>query len=86
MKILMVGSGGREHALVRKLKESGRVTEVICAPGNAGISRDAECFPVAAADIQGIVALAVSGDQLRIGVGGDQPPTSFEPELTAVRR
>jgi len=73
MKILMVGSGGREHALVRKLKESGRVTEVICAPGNAGISRDAECFPVAAADIQGIVALAVEQKADIVFVAPDDP-------------
>ena len=73
MKILMVGSGGREHALIRKLKESGRVTEVICAPGNAGISRDAECFPVAAADIQGIVALATEQKADIVFVAPDDP-------------
>ena len=58
MKILMVGSGGREHALIRKLKESSRVDEIICAPGNGGISFDAQCFPVEAGDIDGMIALA----------------------------
>ncbi len=58
MKILMVGSGGREHALIKKLLESDRVESVICAPGNAGISCDAECFNVAATDIDGMLALA----------------------------
>lgn len=58
MTILMVGGGGREHALIRKLKESPRVDKVYCAPGNGGISRDAECRNVAACDIDGMVALA----------------------------
>ena len=58
MKILMVGSGGREHALVKKLLESDRVDSVICAPGNGGISCDAECFPVNVMDIDGMIALA----------------------------
>lgn len=58
MKILMVGSGGREHALIRKLLESEKVEKVYCAPGNGGISCDAQCFPVGAMDIDGMVALA----------------------------
>jgi len=58
MKILMVGSGGREHALIRKLKESSKVTDIYCAPGNGGISCDAECFPVSVTDIEGMILLA----------------------------
>ena len=58
MKILVIGSGGREHAIVRKLKESPQVEALYCAPGNGGISRDAECFPVNAMDKEGMLALA----------------------------
>ena len=58
MKILVVGGGGREHAIIRKLKESPRVDKIYCTPGNGGISKDAECFGVAATDIDGVVALA----------------------------
>ncbi|MBP0962737.1 MAG: phosphoribosylamine--glycine ligase, partial [Oscillospiraceae bacterium] len=58
MKVLVVGSGGREHTLIRKLKESPLVTELFCAPGNGGISADATCLPVKATDIEGMVACA----------------------------
>ena len=59
MKVLVVGGGGREHALIRKIKESPKVTEIACCPGNGGISYDAECYPeVSATDIDGVVALA----------------------------
>lgn len=46
MKILVIGAGGREHAIIRKLKESPKVTEVFCAPGNGGISADAVCVDI----------------------------------------
>ena len=58
MNILVVGGGGREHAIVRCLKKSRRVEKVHCAPGNAGISFDAEVHPVSATDIDGQVKLA----------------------------
>ncbi|MGN1421060.1 MAG: phosphoribosylamine--glycine ligase [Eubacterium sp.] len=58
MKVLVVGGGGREHALVRKIKESKKVDSVACCPGNGGISYDAECYNVSATDIDGVVALA----------------------------
>lgn len=59
MKVLVIGGGGREHAVCRKLSESKDVTELLCAPGNAGIARVARCIPdVKATDIDGIVALA----------------------------
>ncbi len=58
MKILVVGGGGREHAIVMKLAESNQVEELFCAPGNGGIAKYAKCFPVKATDIDGIVALA----------------------------
>lgn len=58
MKVLVVGGGGREHALIRKIKESKRVDSVACCPGNGGISYDAECYNVSATDVDGVVALA----------------------------
>ena len=50
MKILVIGSGGREHAIVRKLKESSKVTDIFCAPGNGGISADAKCVNITTND------------------------------------
>ena len=58
MKVLVIGSGGREHAVCAALKKSPSVTELLCAPGNGGISEIAECVPVKATDIEGVVALA----------------------------
>ena len=58
MKILVIGGGGREHALVWKLRESPRVDKIWCAPGNGGIADDATCVPVAADEVEGLVALA----------------------------
>ena len=58
MKVLVVGGGGREHALIRKIKESPKVNSIACCPGNGGISYDAECYPVSATDIDGVVNLA----------------------------
>lgn len=58
MKVLVVGGGGREHALIRKIKESPKVSEIACCPGNGGISYDATCYPVSATDIDGVVNLA----------------------------
>src|SRR5712692_1272852 len=57
MKILVLGGGGREHALVWKLKQSPRVEKIWCAPGNGGIAAEAECVPIDAGDVAGIVAL-----------------------------
>ena len=58
MKILVVGGGGREHAIVMKLAESPKVDALYCAPGNGGIAKYAQCFPVKATDIDGMVKLA----------------------------
>jgi phosphoribosylamine--glycine ligase len=59
LKILVVGGGGREHAIVRALARSAHAPELLCAPGNAGIAADAECFPeVAAQDVGEILSVA----------------------------
>ncbi len=58
MKILVVGSGGREHALVWKLKQSRKLTRLCCAPGNGGIASLAECVDIKAEDIQGLKGFA----------------------------
>ena len=58
MKLLVVGGGGREHALIRKLKENPAVDVVYCLPGNGGIARDAVCVPIGATEIDKIVAFA----------------------------
>ena len=59
MKVLVIGGGGREHAIIRKIKESPLCGTVYCAPGNGGISADAICCPeVKATDIEGAVKLA----------------------------
>ena len=73
MKVLVVGGGGREHALVRKIKESKKVNEIFCTPGNGGISYDAKCFDVAATDIDGVVNLAKEIKADLVVVAPDDP-------------
>jgi phosphoribosylamine--glycine ligase len=58
MKVLVIGSGGREHALVWKLRQSPRVSRVYCAPGNGGIAEEAECLPADVKSIDSLVAVA----------------------------
>jgi phosphoribosylamine---glycine ligase len=73
-KVLVVGSGGREHALVRALLRSPQSPEVIAAPGNAGIARDkVTCFDVAADDVAGLVALAHEQQCELVVVGPEAP-------------
>ncbi|HBT64685.1 MAG TPA: phosphoribosylamine--glycine ligase, partial [Ruminococcaceae bacterium] len=73
MDILVVGGGGREHAIIRKLKESPRCGKLYCTPGNGGISRDAQCFDVKANDIAGVVALAKQLKVNLVFVAPDDP-------------
>jgi phosphoribosylamine--glycine ligase len=58
MKVLVIGGGGREHALVWKLRQSARVSQVYCAPGNAGIAAEAECLPADVKNLESLLALA----------------------------
>jgi phosphoribosylamine--glycine ligase len=58
MKVLLIGSGGREHSLAWKLRQSPRVSKLFCAPGNGGISRDAECVPADLKNVDSLVSLA----------------------------
>ena len=59
MKLLVVGGGGREHAIIKKLKENPQVQEIFALPGNGGIAADATCVPIGATDIEGIVKFAL---------------------------
>jgi phosphoribosylamine--glycine ligase len=68
MKVLVLGGGGREHALLWKLKQSPRITQLYCAPGNGGIADEAECLPVDLKSLDSMVALG----------------TRLEPDLTVV--
>lgn len=73
LDILVVGGGGREHAVVRKLKESPRCGKLYCTPGNGGISKDAECFDVTPDDIPGVTALAKRLSVDMVFVAPDDP-------------
>ena len=73
MKILVIGGGGREHAIIRKLKESPRRPALYAAPGNGGIASDAVCVPIAATDVAGVVSFAVQEGIDYVVVAPDDP-------------
>lgn len=73
MKILMVGSGGREHALIKKLKESPKCKKIYCAPGNGGIAKDAECVNIGAMDTENMVKFAKDNAIDLVFVAPDDP-------------
>ncbi|HEV3409383.1 MAG TPA: phosphoribosylamine--glycine ligase [Chthoniobacterales bacterium] len=73
MKILVVGSGGREHALAWKLRQSPHVTQIYCAPGNAGTEQVGENVPIAASDLAGLVRFAKENRIELTVIGPDDP-------------
>ena len=76
MKVLVIGSGGREHALCWKIKQSPLVSQVYCAPGNAGISKHAECVDIKATDIEGFVRFA-RAEEIYLTVVGPELPLAL---------
>ncbi|MGD9878068.1 phosphoribosylamine--glycine ligase [Desulfococcus sp.] len=75
MKVLVIGSGGREHALVWKIHQSPRVRKIYCAPGNGGIADLAECIPIEAGDIDKLLSFAQS-ERIDLTVVGPEDPLS----------
>ena len=73
MKILVVGGGGREHAIIRALKQSPACTEIWCAPGNGGIGYDARCKDIKATDVEAMVAFAKAEQFDYVVVAQDDP-------------
>jgi phosphoribosylamine--glycine ligase len=73
MRVLVVGGGGREHAIVRALARAHGRTDLLCAPGNAGIAMDARCLEVSADDVRGIVDVAVAESIDLVVVGPEAP-------------
>jgi phosphoribosylamine--glycine ligase len=73
MKVLVLGGGGREHALVWKLKQSPRVTQIFCAPGNAGIAQEATCLPCDLNRLDSIVEATLKASPDLVVVGPEVP-------------
>ena len=73
MKVLVVGSGGREHAIIKKLKENPSITEIFALPGNGGMAKDATCVNIGAKDIPAIVEFAVENAVDYAVVAPDDP-------------
>ena len=73
MRLLVVGGGGREHAIIKKLKENPTITEIFALPGNGGMAKDATCVAIDAKDIEGITAFAVENKIDYAVVAPDDP-------------
>ena len=89
MKVIIVGGGGREHALAWKLSQSPDVAEVVCAPGNAGTAQVGRNAPVGAEDIAGLLTLAKEESPGLVVVGPEAPLASGlvdELEALGIRR
>ena len=76
MKVLVIGGGGREHALIAAIRKSPRVTEVVCAPGNGGIAAEARCVPVRQNDLSDLLRV-VEAEQPGLTVVGPELPLSL---------
>ncbi len=76
MKVLIVGSGGREHTLAWKISRSPLVKKIFCAPGNAGMAREAQCVPIGAEDIQGLADFAQK-ENIDLSVVGPEAPLTM---------
>jgi phosphoribosylamine---glycine ligase len=76
MKVLIVGGGGREHAIVWKLSQSSKIKQMYCAPGNPGIAELAECVPIAASDIEKLAEF-VKKQQIDLTFVGPEEPLSL---------
>ena len=73
MKVLIVGSGGREHAIAWKVAQSPKVDKIYCAPGNAGIAEYAECVPISAMEFDKLAAFAKEHEVDLTVIGMDDP-------------
>jgi phosphoribosylamine---glycine ligase len=73
MKVLVIGGGGREHALVRAIARSGRVSEILCAPGNAGIAQLARCIPASQKDVDDLLRVTAAESPDLVVVGPELP-------------
>ncbi|MDO5141582.1 MAG: phosphoribosylamine--glycine ligase [Eubacteriales bacterium] len=73
MKVLVIGGGGREHAIVHTLRKSPKVEHIWCAPGNGGIAQEAECVDIKATDIDGVLAFAKAAQPDLVVVAPDDP-------------
>jgi phosphoribosylamine--glycine ligase len=73
MKVLVIGGGGREHAIIKALKKDSRISKLYAAPGNGGISRDAVCVPLKATDIPAVTEFAMTNEIDYVVVAPDDP-------------
>ena len=73
MKVLVIGSGGREHAICAALRKSPKISQLYCAPGNGGIAAVAQCVPLKATDVEGVVAWAKENTMDFVVVAPDDP-------------